>query len=126
MALWGLPVEVIGGVAAGSSASFFVLVELPTDSSLAKALFGSRLRAVIVSVVTAGLIGHLVNPLAGVCFEVCFYPAAYIKSRQVAKALAKLARENPEGGEFQVEFPADSNTWHPVTIPPQPVVTGYF
>jgi len=39
MAVFGLPMEVVGGACAGMSASFFTTFELDSESGLAKALF---------------------------------------------------------------------------------------
>jgi hypothetical protein len=111
LALFGLPMEAIGGACAGISASFFTLIELENDSALAKLLFKTKIRGVVVSSVGSFLIGYLVNPLAGVTFEVFYYPACWLKVKRVEKTLRRLARELKNGESAEVEF---EGKWHNV------------
>jgi hypothetical protein len=120
MALWGLPMDVVAGAATGASASFFTLVELDNESALARGLFGSRLKAVVTSTGCALAVGYLVNPLAGITFELMFYPACWLKSRQIRRTLEKLARENPPGSEHMVQ--TDDGEWSKVRIAERPTV----
>ena len=116
MALLGLPMEVVAGAATGASASFFTLVELDNESTLARALFGSRVKSVCTSTGCALAVGYLVNPLAGITFELFFYPACWLKSRIIRRTLEKLAKENKAGTVCQVEYPEGSDKWHDVTV----------
>jgi len=88
--VFGLPAAVVGGACAGISASFFTIFELETDSPLAQALFKTKLRTVCYSSIGSFLVGYLVNPLAGMTFEIFYYPACYYKSVRVQKSLKKL------------------------------------
>ena len=116
--LFGLPANVLAGMATGASASFFTLVELPSGSPISKTLFGSRTRAVITSTGGSLLIGFFVNPLAGVCFEMFFYPACWFKSRQVRKTLEKLRREEAPGSVHEI---LHAGEWCEVRIPDLPL-----
>ena len=111
MALLGLPTEIVGGACAGLSASFFTTFELESDSTLAKWLFATKLRAVITSSSGALLIGFFVNPLAGLAFEGFFYPACWLKQKRVQKALEELDKILKDGEEGEVLI---DNTWHTV------------
>jgi len=128
MALFGLPSEVVAGGAAGLSASFFTLFELDNDTALAQALFGSRMKAVITSTSGSFLVGYLVNPLAGITFELFFYPACWYKSRRVVKTLEHLCEVAKPGETHEVEYPEGSGDWHEVRFkePPQPRTDSPF
>ena len=128
MALLGLPSEVVAGGAAGLSASFFTMFELDNDTALAKALFGSRLKAVITSTSGSFMVGYLVNPLAGITFELFFYPACWYKSRRVVKTLEELAAKAEPGSVHEVEYPEGSGNWHEVRFKekPEPKIEGPY
>ena len=103
------------------SASFFTLFELETDSSLAEALFGSRLKAVILSSVGSFTVGLLVGPLAGLTFEMFFYPACWYKNRLVERKLKATFEEAKKtfkpGEKLEIEV---NGAWHSVKMPPKP------
>ena len=104
-------------MATGASASFFTLVELDSDSSLARAMFGSKMKAVCTSTSCALAVGYFVNPLAGITFELFFYPACWLKSKQVERTIKKLIETEPPGSKHEIEYPMGSGEWHPITLP---------
>ena len=112
MALLGLPTEVVGGCAAGISASFFTLFELENDSSLAKVLFKSKKKAIITSTVCSIVIGVLIDPLSGLAFELIFYPACWIKVKRVQKTLQKLSSSLQRGESAEILY---DKVWHKIT-----------
>lgn len=86
-----------GAVAAGSM-SFITLVELGGEYNKNKAvqfMFKTRLRATLWCTASAFIVASFVEPISGVVFEVCYFPACWIKHYRIKKMLRE-AGEDPD------------------------------
>lgn len=85
------------GAAAAASASFITLVELGgkdwNKNKAVQFVFKTRLRATIFCTVGGVAVAALVEPISGIVFEVCYFPACWIKHYRVKRALQEIAAE---------------------------------
>jgi hypothetical protein len=104
MAAFGIPSEVLVGLAVGGSASFIILAELPSESPLAKVIMRTRTRRILISSAITGTIGLLTDPITGLVAELIVYPAFCIKGRSVKKQLDKICDEMKPGESRTIRF----------------------
>lgn len=85
------------GAAAAASASFITLVELGgkdyNKNAAVQFVFKTRLRATIFCTCGGIAVAALVEPISGIVFECCYFPACWIKHYRVKKAMEEIAVE---------------------------------
>lgn len=114
MAALGIPSEVLVGLCVGGSASFMILVELPSDSPLARELMKTRGRRIALSSALTLALGYFTNPLTGIVAELLVYPAFAIKGRMVRRQLKRIASDLEPGESVEIEY---KGVTHAVTKP---------